>query len=210
MGSTKSVRTCAACGVQEHPEALVRWVLGPEGEAVPDLRGKATGRGAWIHARPLCLARIQAGLSRSFRAPVSTNAESAAELLQQAGDARAWHLLGAARRRDLVALGVSPAGDAWKSGRARGILLARDAQSAARESWVLEAVGRGAVAVWADKARFGAVFGRDEVAVLAILEQRLANELFGAIAFTLLTPKTVPRGKKKEHQSGQGSTTEVE
>jgi len=119
-------------------------------------------------------------------------------------------LLGAARRRQLAALGSTPAQDAWKAGRAWAIVLARDAQAAARESWLLEAVSRGDVLVWADKAQLGAFFGRDELAVLAILDQRLAKELFGAIAMALLTPETVPRGKKREHQSGQGSTTEVE
>jgi uncharacterized protein len=188
---------------------MVRWVRGPEGDVAVDLKARAGGRGAWIHARPGCMARIQASLARSFRAPVKTTPTEAAEHLGQAAGARIEQLIGTLRRRGLAALGSTFAADAYRDGRGKWVLLAGDAQAAARESWVLAAVEAGRVGAWGDKARLGAIFERSEVAVLTILDERLAKGIFGAIAMALLAPKLGPRGNM-EHQPSQGSAAEVE
>ncbi|SFL14143.1 RNA-binding protein [Methylobacterium pseudosasicola] len=44
-------RTCIVTRVVQPPEAMIRFVRGPDGAVVPDLRAKLPGRGAWISAK---------------------------------------------------------------------------------------------------------------------------------------------------------------
>ena len=44
-------RTCIVTRVVRKPDAMIRFVRGPDGAVVPDLRAKLPGRGAWISAR---------------------------------------------------------------------------------------------------------------------------------------------------------------
>ncbi len=44
-------RTCIVTRVAQAPEAMIRFVRGPDGTVVPDLRGKLPGRGAWVSAK---------------------------------------------------------------------------------------------------------------------------------------------------------------
>ncbi|WP_336493099.1 DUF448 domain-containing protein, partial [Methylobacterium nigriterrae] len=43
--------TCIATRVAQAPAGLIRCVIGPEGQVVPDLRARLPGRGAWVTAR---------------------------------------------------------------------------------------------------------------------------------------------------------------
>ena len=43
-------RTCIVTREAGSPERLIRFVLGPAGEVVPDLKGRLPGRGAWVTA----------------------------------------------------------------------------------------------------------------------------------------------------------------
>ena len=44
------VRTCIASGAQDAPERMIRFVVGPEGNVVPDLARRLPGRGMWLTA----------------------------------------------------------------------------------------------------------------------------------------------------------------
>ena len=44
-------RTCIVTRVAQAPEAMIRFVRGPDGRVVPDLRARLPGRGAWVSAR---------------------------------------------------------------------------------------------------------------------------------------------------------------
>lgn len=44
-------RTCIATREVRSPDELIRFVLGPDGDVVPDLRRKLPGRGVWVSAR---------------------------------------------------------------------------------------------------------------------------------------------------------------
>ena len=43
-------RTCLVTRERGHPDAMVRFVLSPEGEVTPDIRRRLPGRGVWITA----------------------------------------------------------------------------------------------------------------------------------------------------------------
>lgn len=184
----KPVRTCAVCQKEEDPTQLVRWVRAPDGSVFPDLRASSWGRGAWVHPTPSCMRRLPQGLARSFRESIGTSAEEATELLAQAGAARVNQLLGAARRQKLALVGSTVVQDAWFRGDAALILVAQDARAAAELACVRAAISEGKAQVWGTKDGLGQLFGRPEVGILAILDQRLATGLFGAIAMALLAP----------------------
>ena len=50
-GRQGSTRTCIVTRVAQPPDAMIRFVLGPDGTVVPDLRARLPGRGAWVNAR---------------------------------------------------------------------------------------------------------------------------------------------------------------
>jgi len=207
------VRTCASCRKADDPEHLVRWVLGPEGEVVPDLLGRSFGRGAWTHTSGACLRALPQALSRSFRQEVRMERALLLERLAEAAEHRTVQLLGAARREGSLALGATPVQAAVKRGEAAGVLVARDAQAAASLPEVEQMVRAGHAAAWGTKERLGALCGRPEIAVLAILDRRLAQRLFGAIAMALrasdaaLDAAPEVRGKTR---SPHGGHSEVE
>ena len=66
-------RRCIATGETGPKAGLIRFVVGPEGEIVPDLAGKLPGRGIWVSADRAALEKAaKRGLcfARSAKAPV--------------------------------------------------------------------------------------------------------------------------------------------
>lgn len=50
-GRQGTLRTCIVTRTAQAPDAMIRFVLGPDGAVVPDLRARLPGRGAWVSAR---------------------------------------------------------------------------------------------------------------------------------------------------------------
>ena len=50
LDSSLPVRSCISCRKRANPSALIRVVL-VDGKVVPDLKGGAAGRGAWLHKK---------------------------------------------------------------------------------------------------------------------------------------------------------------
>ena len=63
------IRTCVACRETDEKRGLLRVVRQPDGIARFDPKGKLTGRGAYVCARPACImqARKQKKLERSLK-----------------------------------------------------------------------------------------------------------------------------------------------
>ena len=63
------MRTCIVTRVTQSPEAMIRFVLGPDGAVVPDLRARLPGRGAWVTAsrETLAAAVKRRAFNRAFR-----------------------------------------------------------------------------------------------------------------------------------------------
>jgi uncharacterized protein len=47
---TLPVRSCISCRKRANPSALIRVVL-VDGRVIPDIKGGAAGRGAWLHKK---------------------------------------------------------------------------------------------------------------------------------------------------------------
>src|SRR5688572_15321081 len=102
------VRSCVGCRVTGSPSELLRVVLGPDGNVVPDLGGGAFGRGAWLHPRKDCIAKaVPRGLSHALKAQVEGDARTLIERIRSAAERRAASLLQAARRAGKAALGTT-------------------------------------------------------------------------------------------------------
>lgn len=74
-----SVRQCALTRIHRPTEDLVRFVLSPSDEIVPDLKCKLPGRGVWITAARDCVDEaVRKGVfSRAFRTSVTVGDELA-------------------------------------------------------------------------------------------------------------------------------------
>ena len=178
-------RTCAGCGQHDDPAELVRVVLGPRvGEEAAllavDMAGGSVGRGAHVHARPDCVTKAaKGGFARSFKCRVDAKPADLAMQIAEGCDRRIAGLLLGARRAQLVAVGADASSDALAKG-ASCLVVAGDAGSVVERGPMAFAVAEGRAVAWKDKARLGALFGRDEVAVCAITHESVADQLLRA------------------------------
>ena len=103
------MRQCVGCREMKAKKELVRVVRSPEGDISLDFRGKAPGRGAYLCPQTDCLKKAikSKALDR--------------------GQQKALRLLGLARRARLLQIGEEPVGIACRSGKAKLLLVAKDA-----------------------------------------------------------------------------------
>jgi predicted RNA-binding protein YlxR (DUF448 family) len=131
---TDAVRTCILSREESPREGLIRLVLSPEGEVLPDIRAKAPGRGAWISVDKAGLAasrdkgRLKGALSRSFRTgdlriPDDLEDRIAAQLQRAALDR-----LGLEAKAGYVVIGAERIEKSARSGRLHLLLHASDAR----------------------------------------------------------------------------------
>jgi uncharacterized protein len=99
-------RRCIATGAILPEEKLVRFVVGPEGEVVPDIDAKLPGRGLWLSADRAVIARAVAknDFAKAAKASVKAAPDLAARV-ERLVVARLQSDLGLARRAGLLALG---------------------------------------------------------------------------------------------------------
>ncbi len=72
-GKKIPLRKCTACGEMIAKKDLLRVILTPEGEILPDDTGKKNGRGAYICKNKECLAKAKKtkALERSLKTSIS-------------------------------------------------------------------------------------------------------------------------------------------
>jgi uncharacterized protein len=127
------VRKCILSGEREAREHLVRLVLSPDGEVLPDIRAKAPGRGAWIGVPRAELeaaqakGRLKGALARAFktgdiRIPEDLGARIEAQLQRHALDR-----LGLEAKAGLVVIGGERLDKAARTGKLHLLLHAADA-----------------------------------------------------------------------------------
>jgi len=75
-GHKGTERKCVATGKVEDTAKMVRFVMSPDGEVVPDIAGKLPGRGVWVtaHREPLTKAIKTGGFARGFKSKVKVDA----------------------------------------------------------------------------------------------------------------------------------------
>ena len=169
------LRRCIVTRESGPKERMIRFVVGPAREIVPDLAGKLPGRGLWLSARGDVLERAMSrgAFMRAARGPVTLPSDLRARI-EDGLRARIRDLLGLARRAGQAVSGWQ-AGREWlAAGRAGLLVQAADGSVAERARFG----GRGLPAVTPlDAAALGGVFGRDHAVHVVVAPGRLAEAI---------------------------------
>jgi predicted RNA-binding protein YlxR (DUF448 family) len=175
-------RQCAGCAKRDTADDLVRVVLDPaDGTLAVDLADSRFGRGAHVHASKECMQKaLRGGFAKVFKSKVEGSVESLGEQISVAADRRIEGLLAGARRGKLAIAGADVVREAYRDGSAALVLVASDAAAAAKLPEVQDAIGQGKAIAWSNKQRLGAIFGRDETAVCAVLHEGVAKAIGSA------------------------------
>lgn len=128
-----SERRCILSGERADPASLIRLAIGPDGAVLPDVRGKAPGRGAWIGvdratlAQALARGRLRGAFARAFKGEPLTICDALPAMIDEAL-ARAVHeRLGLEARASTLATGFDRIDSAARKGQLRLLLHAADA-----------------------------------------------------------------------------------
>ena len=124
-------RTCIVTGETLPENELVRFVLGPEGEIVPDLAARLPGRGLWVKAdRAVLESAVKTNaFARAAKMQARPRADLAAQVCELLAK-RLSELLGLARRAGLIVSGFSKIeafiGNPAKAKRVAAVIEASD------------------------------------------------------------------------------------
>jgi predicted RNA-binding protein YlxR (DUF448 family)/ribosomal protein L7Ae-like RNA K-turn-binding protein len=181
-GSAHSRRQCAGCAKRDFADNLVRVVLDPaDGSLAVDLADSRFGRGAHMHASKECAQKaLRGGFAKVFKHKVEGSVDVLGDQIVVAADRRIEGLLAGARRGKLAIAGADVVRAAVREGTAAMVVVASDAAAAAKFPEIQEAVSLGRAIGWSNKQRLGAIFGRDEVAVCAVLHEGVAKAIGSA------------------------------
>jgi hypothetical protein len=174
------VRTCIVTGEEGTPERMIRFVVGPAGEVVPDLARKLPGRGLWVRAERTIVDQAVAkrAFAKAARAAVSAPADLG-ERLERLLLARVLEDLSRARRAGRAVAGFVKVQEMIGRGQAGLLIVAAEADgdgltklSAARLP--LERLG--------DAAALGGVFGREQTVYVAVAHDDRSGQFIQRIA----------------------------
>lgn len=156
---------------------LLRFVVGPGGEVVPDVRARLPGRGIWVlSARAELLRAIRkSAFSRHAEGPVRVP-ENLVEDVESLLARQLCDRLGLAARVGEVAVGYTKAEQWAVSGRASGLLIARDAPAGqvSRAERLARDTGLGLSALLTG-AEMGLALGRESMVHAGLGAGRLAQ-----------------------------------
>ena len=115
-------RMCAVTRVVRPIDELIRFVVAPQGEVIPDLKRKLPGRGLWVSASRQAVAeavrrnQFSKGFKREVRAAATLAADTEALLVRSVSEALAM-----AAKAGQVVSGFSKVEGALKAGQAKTV-----------------------------------------------------------------------------------------
>jgi predicted RNA-binding protein YlxR (DUF448 family) len=122
-----TMRMCAVTREVRPIGELIRFVVSPQGEVIPDLKRKLPGRGLWVSASRRTVAeavrrnQFSKGFKREIRAAATLPADTEALLVRSATEALAM----VAKARQVVS-GFSKVEGALREGQAQALIHAAD------------------------------------------------------------------------------------
>jgi len=162
-------------------DSLLRFVVGPDGQLVPDFAERLPGRGLWLLARrdmmeKACKKNLFArAAKKQVRLP-----SDLAEQVERLALRRCLEQLGLARRAGAVVIGFEKVKAALKTDRIGLLLQASDGAADGREKLcgLARAVGREtALLQFCDSADLGAALGREAAVHVGVARGRFAAGL---------------------------------
>ena len=179
-------RKCIATGKVRPVAELIRFVVGPEAQIVPDLAGKLPGRGIWVSAEPAALTKAaEKGLfARAARQPV-TVPEGLVALLERQLERRVTDLISLARKGGTAVAGYEKV-KAWlQMEEARVLIQASDGSERGKSK--LSTPYGGKFIGWLTADELGRAFGKQTTIHAALgaggLSQRVVEEAARLKAF---------------------------
>lgn len=120
-------RTCIVTKTKAGPDAMIRFVLGPDAEVIADLRHKLPGRGVWVSARADAVAAAvkRKAFARGFKAQVKVSASLPGEIEVLLSE-MCLQALSLAKKAGQVVTGFFKAEAAIKAGSVIGLIHASD------------------------------------------------------------------------------------
>jgi len=174
------MRTCIVTGEQAAPDGMIRFVVGPQGEVVPDLARRLPGRGLWVRAKRTMVEKAMAkkAFAKAARASVSAPADLA-ERVERLLLARALEDLSRARRAGRAVAGFVKVEQMIGQRRAGLLIVAAEADGdgmtkLAASGLPLERLG--------DAASLGGVFGRERAVYVAVAHDDRSGQFIQRIA----------------------------
>jgi predicted RNA-binding protein YlxR (DUF448 family) len=182
----KPQRSCLGCRETREKNGLIRFVLSPQGEVVPDLDAKLPGRGAYTCISSACLVAAvkQRQFSRAFKCEVIVPPpEQMSELIKRLLRERIIGYIGLANRAGKVISGGSMVTDALRSKVKPGlVLVALDVSEAIGEKIVTLAGVHGiACEKVMTKVEFGAILGKAPRSAVAVKSSGFVRQLVQVI-----------------------------
>jgi predicted RNA-binding protein YlxR (DUF448 family)/ribosomal protein L30E len=174
-------RRCLVTREVKDRDRMIRFVLDPAGQVVPDVDGRLPGRGMWLSADRNVLNRaIAANLfARAARMRVQVRADMA-EQVERLLASRALDCLGLARRAGQVAMGFDQVRAFLRSSSAAVLIAAADSAADGRRKLRQLAPGVPVITAFS-KAELGAALGREGIVHAAVAPGGLARRLIGSV-----------------------------
>ncbi|MEO1680869.1 MAG: RNA-binding protein [Pseudomonadota bacterium] len=158
-----TVRRCIATGAERPKAQLVRFVIGPDRQLVPDIAGKLPGRGIWVSADRTALER--AAKKRLFAKAARSEVrvpDGLADLVEDQLARRVTDLVSLARKAGGAVAGYEKAKTWVDEGRAAALLQAGDGSERGRTKIRLPAE-EGPTIDCLTAGELGLSFGRERV-----------------------------------------------
>ena len=181
-GSRSRERRCIATGEVRPVEKLVRFVVGPEGDIVPDIEARLPGRGLWVTADGAILARAVAkgDFAKAAKASVKVAPDLAARVEKRLVG-RMQSDLGLARRAGQLVLGFDNVLRRLNDKIPPRLLVeAQDGAADGRKKLAGSAAARGLrveTIDWLTRAELSLALGRENVIHAAVNPGPLAERL---------------------------------
>lgn len=177
------LRRCVATGTVQPKDGMIRFVVAPDGEIVPDLEERLPGRGLWLTAEPSAIAKA---LGKNLFAKAARRAvrvpPDLVERLERLLERRCLDAFGLARRAGQALAGYEKVREALKTnqvGRAGPpslLVEASDGSPDQRGKITALAPGMPVVDLF-DSAAMAAALGRDHAVHAVVARGKLAKSL---------------------------------
>lgn len=184
-------RRCILSGERASPDALIRLAIGPDGAVLPDVRGKAPGRGAWIGIDRAALAgavakgRLRGALARAFKGEPLTVPDDLADRIDGALRQALLDRLGLEARSSTLITGFDKIDVACRRGQVTLLLHAADAGADGRrkldQAWRVgmeqEGTDMAGRSLPVDRGALSMALGRDNVVHIAMIEAKAGQRV---------------------------------
>ena len=172
-------RKCIATGDVQPRYRLIRFVMGPDGQVVPDISGKLPGRGVYVSAQRSALDKAVAKklFARGFKQPVTVQ-DGLVAWIEEALARRVVDLISLARKSGDAVSGYEKTKDWLIKEKADVLIQAVDGSGRGKSK--LSTPHYGTYIGWLTADELGLAFGRETVIHAALasggLSQRVVEE----------------------------------